>query len=101
MLESSKKDENNLRKSKSARARKYLRIGKALHISSNSGNLISKITENVHIGNSIYAKNKKMIGRIYDIFGAVTNPYISITLNDKSERTRNNIIGKDLYVRMK
>ena len=97
MLESSKKDEKNLRKSKS----KYLRIGKALHISSNSGNLISEITENVHIGDSIYTKNKKMIGRIYDIFGAVTNPYISIRLNDKTERTRNNIIGKDLYMRLK
>ena len=63
--------------------------------------MISKITENVHIGDSIYTKNKEMIGRIYDIFGAVTNPYISITLNDKTERTRNNIIGKDLYVIMK
>ena len=87
-----KKEENNLRKSKN----RYLRIGGALHVSSNSGNLISKITEIVHIGDSIYAKNRKKIGRIYDIFGAVTNPYVSITLNNKSE----DIIGKDLYIRI-
>ena len=45
-----------------------------------------------------YTKNKKMICRIYDIFGVVTNPYISITLDTKSERTYDKIIGKDLYL---
>lgn len=76
-----------------SRKKKYQRIGQALHVSPSSGNLILKVTENVHIGDKVYAKNGKEIGWIYDVFGSVKNPYISVTL--KKNITK--IVGETIF----
>jgi RNA-binding protein len=62
--------------------------GKVLHLSK-SGKLIVRGTRKTGIGNIVRDKNKK-IGKVYDVFGPVDSPYLSIRLfkGIKSERIR-------------
>ena len=60
------------------------RLSKVLHIS-NQKHLILRVPPNqinaLKIGQQIVTKNLAKIGRIFDIFGPVNHPYISIQLN--------------------
>jgi RNA-binding protein len=73
---------------------KSIKIGRALHVSPNSGNLIVRVNDRVHIGENVYDKNNKSIGKIYDLFGPVDYPYIAVRTN----KDQNDIINKELYV---
>ena len=60
-------------------------LGKALHESKGSKNLIITLQADTRIGQPVSDKNGKMIGKVFDIFGPVETPYASIRLNDGVE----------------
>jgi len=53
------------------------RIGKILHITSDK-NIILKAEDRAQIGDRVVDENLKLIGKIFDIFGPVSAPYISV-----------------------
>lgn len=53
------------------------RICKVLHITSDK-NIILKTENPVRIGDKIVDKNLKPIGKVFDIFGPVSSPYVSV-----------------------
>jgi rRNA processing protein Gar1 len=60
-------------------------LGKALHESKGSKNLIITLQADTRIGQPVTDNNGKMIGKVFDIFGPVETPYASIRLNDGVE----------------
>jgi RNA-binding protein len=70
------------------------RLGRALHISP-SRNVIMKIERIPKIGETVVDENLKPIGKISDVFGPVSSPYVSVkTAIRQPERLTN----KMLYV---
>jgi len=70
------------------------RLGKVLHLS-NSRKLILRTKVKVKTGTEALGAKKKSIGTIFDIFGPVTNPYISIK---PSISNPERYIGRTLYI---
>ena len=56
------------------------RIGRVLHISS-GGNAILKVETPPRIGDKVVDKKMKSVGRIFDVFGPVSSPYVSVETN--------------------
>jgi RNA-binding protein len=72
------------------------RLGKVLHISSNSGNLILKAEAIASIGEPVTDGGERPVGRVFDIFGPVSSPFIAVRPeSDKPEK----LIGRYLYIR--
>ena len=53
------------------------RIGRALHINSNK-NIILKAEKLPKLGCRVVDKDQKLVGTVFDIFGPVSAPYISV-----------------------
>jgi len=53
------------------------RIGKILHITSDK-NIILKAENRARIGDRVVDENLNPIGKIFDIFGPVSSPYVSV-----------------------
>jgi len=56
------------------------RIGRVLHISS-SGNAILKGETPPRIGDNVVDEKMKSVGRVFDVFGPVSSPYVSVRTN--------------------
>lgn len=53
------------------------RIGRVLHISSNK-NIILKAETLPKLGNKVMDENLRSVGTVFDIFGPVSSPYVSV-----------------------
>jgi len=53
------------------------RIGCVVHISSN-GNMILKADNVPRIGDQAMDEDLKAVGRVFDVFGPVSNPYVAV-----------------------
>jgi len=53
------------------------RLGHVLHVSS-SRNLILKAESMPKIGNKVVDEDLKFVGAVFDVFGPVSSPYVSI-----------------------
>jgi len=53
------------------------RIGKILHITSDK-NIILKAENRAQIGDRVVDENLRPVGKIFDIFGPVSAPYVSV-----------------------
>jgi len=53
------------------------RLGRVLHISP-SKNIIIKIENIPKIGQTVVDENLKTVGKIFDLFGPVSSPYVAI-----------------------
>ncbi|NVM52191.1 MAG: H/ACA RNA-protein complex protein Gar1 [Candidatus Helarchaeota archaeon] len=75
------------------------RLNKVLHIS-NQKHLIVRVSTNqiraLKIGQIIVTKNLTKLGRIFDIFGPVNQPYISIQLNPEI-KGEERLVGEIIY----
>ena len=58
-------------------------IGKILHQSNSSKNLIIELDERTSIGEYVYNKNMEKIGEIFDIMGPVSSPLASIKIENE------------------
>ncbi|MDR1721650.1 MAG: Gar1/Naf1 family protein [Methanobrevibacter sp.] len=54
-------------------------LGNILHLS-NSGKLIARSSQSPPLGVAVFDRNKKKIGKIYNVFGPTKDPYVSIRL---------------------
>ncbi|KON30467.1 hypothetical protein AC482_03835 [miscellaneous Crenarchaeota group-15 archaeon DG-45] len=54
------------------------RLGAALHVSSSSGNLILKAEGKIRIGDAVYDGDGAKVGTVFDIFGPVSTPFVSV-----------------------
>ena len=71
------------------------RVGTISHVSSSSGNLILKGECQVKIGEPISDSRGKHIGQVFDVFGPVEAPFISVKTRIKDPER---LVGKDLYL---
>ena len=75
------------------------RLNKVLHIS-NQKHLILRVASNqvksLKIGQTVVTKDLNKIGRIFDIFGPVDHPYLSIQPSSKIENLTS-LVGEMLY----
>lgn len=71
------------------------RVGTALHISRSSGNLILKAENNVKIGDPVFKSGGKKVGLIFDIFGPVKTPFISVRPRIKDPER---LVGEPLFL---
>jgi rRNA processing protein Gar1 len=86
--------DEKMSKKKRDSLKKGSRIGKVMHISKSSGNLIIKSSRNAKIGETVTNSKGKRIGVIFDLFGPINDPYVSVkTKEKKSEK----LIGKELF----
>jgi len=70
------------------------RIGKVLHIASDK-NFIIKAENHAQIGDRVVDENLKPVGKIFDIFGPVSAPYISVKADTENPQS---FINRILYV---
>jgi RNA-binding protein len=69
-------------------------MGRVLHISP-SRNIIAKIEKPPKIGETVVDENLRVVGKVFDIFGPVSSPYVAIraTIQRPEE-----LMKKTLYV---
>jgi RNA-binding protein len=53
------------------------RLGRVLHVSP-SRNIITKIEKTPRIGETVVDENLRPVGKVFDIFGPVSSPYVAI-----------------------
>lgn len=70
------------------------RIGRVLHIASDK-NIILKAETHAKIGDEVVDENLKYVGRIFDIFGSVSSPYVSVKSNADDLQS---FVNRTLYV---
>lgn len=73
---------------------KKVRLGSVMHVSKSSGNLILRAEAKARIGDNVFNKQGKRVGRVFDLFGPVEKPYTSVKPSQDPER----LVGKPLYV---
>ncbi|MFQ5758361.1 MAG: H/ACA ribonucleoprotein complex subunit GAR1 [Candidatus Bathyarchaeia archaeon] len=56
------------------------RIGRVLHISS-SRNVVLKAKKLPRIGDKVVDEQMKPVGTVFDVFGPVSSPYVSVKAN--------------------
>ncbi len=70
------------------------RLGLVLHISP-SRNIITKAENTPEIGETVVDENLKSIGKVFDIFGPVSSPYVAVR---PSIHEPEKLTDKTLYV---
>jgi RNA-binding protein len=70
------------------------RLGRVLHVSP-SRNVIAKIEKTPRIGETVFDENLRSVGKVFDIFGPVSSPYVAVrpTILKSEELTK-----KILYI---
>ncbi len=72
---------------------KVSRLGRVLYLSK-SGRLILRSKLRLKVGSAIFTEDLKNIGNVFDIFGPVVNPYISVK---PAVREPSRYVGQLLY----
>ncbi len=70
------------------------RLGKVIHLSSNK-NLILRSKLSLKLRTTVIDNNLVQVGKIRDIFGPVTSPYVSIKPSVKNPKK---YVGRVLYL---
>ena len=75
------------------------RLNKVIHFT-NQKHLITRVDPNqikaLKIGQTVVTKNLTRLGKIFDIFGPVNQPFISIKVNPGIENPAN-LVGEVIY----
>ena len=72
------------------------RVGTVLHLSRSSGNLIVKVENEPRIGDTVLDSEGKKMGRVFDLFGPVSSPYLAV---QPSVGHPEQYLGKALFLR--
>lgn len=76
-------------------------LGNILHLA-NSGKLIVRSEQMPPAHAFVYTNDKQQIGKVYNVFGPVKNPYISVSLfKSVNRRDLESRVGEKLYVSTK
>jgi len=69
------------------------KIGRVIHISPGKKAVI-RTTRPLKIGEKVFDGNKKVIGRVSDVFGPIKSPYIEVNIENGEP---SDFVGKILY----
>ena len=69
------------------------RIGRILHVSP-SRKAVIRTSRPPRIGEILFDVNKKPVGRVSDVFGPISSPYIEVDIRNVEA---SNLVGKMLY----
>jgi len=72
------------------------RVGTVLHLSRSSSNLILKVENEPRIGDTVLDSEGKKMGRVFDLFGPVSSPYLAVR---PSVGHPEQYLGKALFLR--
>jgi rRNA processing protein Gar1 len=72
------------------------KLGKILHLSSSSGNLILKSDNEVKIGEIVLDSAGNKVGTVFDIIGSISNPFASVKIKAGDPKK---YLGKPLFVK--
>ncbi len=72
------------------------KIGTIMHLTK-SNNIVIKAEEIPQINETVYLKNKTEIGRVIEVFGPVSSPFILVKYNNKSKIEE----GKEVFIEAK
>ena len=76
-------------------------LGNISHLA-NSGKLIVKTTKTPPAGAFVFTNDKQKIGKVYNIFGPVKNPYVSVNIfRSVNRRDLESRQGEKLFVSTK
>ena len=76
-------------------------LGNISHLA-NSGKLIVKTTKTPPAGAFVFTNDKQKIGKVYNIFGPVKNPYVSVNIfRSVNRRDLESRHGEKLFVSTK
>lgn len=68
------------------------RLGRALHISPNR-NVIIKVEAVPKIGEKVVDENLKPVGKVFDVFGPISSPYVAVKPTiQKPEKLTNKVL---------
>jgi len=70
------------------------RIGRVLHISP-SEKAVIKTSKPPRIGETVFDENKNPVGKVFDVFGPTTSPYVEVNVQN---RKPSSLVGKMLYL---
>nr|MDO8078497.1 Gar1/Naf1 family protein [Candidatus Freyarchaeota archaeon] len=71
------------------------RLGKPLHLTAR-GDLIFRVNFTPRIGSKVVTKKGKEVGRIFDVFGPVKTPYVSVKPQVDPD-VAESLVGEVLY----
>ncbi len=75
------------------------RLSKVIHLT-NQRHLVTRVSPNqikaLRIGQTVVTKDLNRLGKIFDIFGPVNHPFVSIKLN-QGIKTPENLVGELIY----
>jgi len=74
----------------------FVAIGVVDHLSFGSGNLILRAEREVKIGEPVHDRKKRKIGIVFDFFGPVSSPFISVRPDIENPEE---FFGKPLYIK--
>ncbi|MFP3951163.1 MAG: Gar1/Naf1 family protein [Candidatus Bathyarchaeia archaeon] len=69
-------------------------LGEGDHVSHSSKNLILRTKMNPGIGAPVYNEKGRRVGKIYDVFGPVDEPFVSLEVDDDPYH----LISEKLYI---
>mgnify|MGYP001626148567 FL=1 len=72
------------------------KIGIIMHLTK-SNNIVIKAEEIPEINDTVYLKNKSEIGRVVEVFGSVSSPFVLVKYNGKPEVEE----GKEVFIEIK
>jgi len=75
--------------------RSLKRLGIVLHRSKNTGNLILRAEFAPKVGEKVLDSRLKVVGKVFDVFGPVSRPYVSVRPTVKRPESYR---GKPLYM---
>lgn len=74
------------------------RLGKVLH--TNKGGLIARAEQVPKLGARVRDQTSKLVGRVSDIFGSTSAPYIAIKpVSNISPRDIAGLVNEEIYIR--
>ena len=75
------------------------RLGKAMHLRG-ARRLVIKASFAPRISDIVYDDRMRPVGRVYDVFGPVDSPYVSVLLNPElGEREAEALVGRYFFVK--
>lgn len=69
-------------------------LGEGEHVSHSSKKLVLKSETNPGIGTAVYDSEGKKVGKVYDVFGPIDEPFVSIDVDGDPQR----LISRKLYI---
>lgn len=74
------------------------RLGKVLHAS--KSNLIARAEQVPKLGTKVHDQKNRLVGRVSDIFGPISTPYIAIKpVSNISPRDIAGLVNEEMYIR--